>query len=153
MFGRWSIRCRGLGDGLHGQVGEQDCCYRAGVRPIVGASGLFEQLPRDKKVPDPPFIHTADPRTIGAQRPSCGFEQRYETGRRASRLWAVSDRDVTREQLVDRLAEVSHKTYLRQKARNDPPADPTGQAVTAHDRERAEDTVAELERLGILRLS
>jgi hypothetical protein len=57
---------------------------------------------------------------------------------------------VTREELVERLAEVSHETYLRQKARNDPPANPTGHEVTEHDRERAEDTVRELENLGLL---
>jgi hypothetical protein len=57
--------------------------------------------------------------------------------------------ELTRDELVRRLAEVSHATYLRQKARNDPPAHATGQEVTAHDRERAEDTVRELERLGI----
>jgi hypothetical protein len=57
--------------------------------------------------------------------------------------------EITREDLVNKLAEVSHATYLRQKARKDPPADATGQEVTAHDRERAEDTVQELERLGI----
>jgi hypothetical protein len=56
---------------------------------------------------------------------------------------------LTRDELVRKLAEVSHATYLRQKARNDPPADATGQEATAHDYERAEDTVLELERLGI----
>ena len=54
--------------------------------------------------------------------------------------------------LVERLADVSHATYLRQKARDDPPADPTGQEATDHDRERAEDIVAELESLGVLKL-
>jgi hypothetical protein len=61
----------------------------------------------------------------------------------------ASMNELTREELVNRLAEVSHETYLRQKARGDPPADATGQEVTEHDRERAEDTVQELERLGI----
>jgi hypothetical protein len=61
----------------------------------------------------------------------------------------MSVNDLTRDELVRRLAEVSHATYLRQKARNEPPANPTGPEPTAHDRERAEDTVQELERLGI----
>jgi hypothetical protein len=56
---------------------------------------------------------------------------------------------LTRDELVRRLAEVSHATYLRQKARNDPPADPTGPEATPHDFERAEDTVQELEGLRI----
>jgi hypothetical protein len=57
--------------------------------------------------------------------------------------------ELTRDELVRRLAEVSHATYLRQKARKGPPADPTGLEATPHDYERAEDTVQELERLGI----
>jgi hypothetical protein len=55
--------------------------------------------------------------------------------------------ELTRDELVRRLADVSHATYLPQKARKDPPADPTGQESTPHDYERAEDTVHELERL------
>jgi hypothetical protein len=58
--------------------------------------------------------------------------------------------DLTREQLVQRLAEISHQTWLRQKER-DQGADPATlmREVTDHDLERAEDTVAELERLGV----
>jgi hypothetical protein len=50
--------------------------------------------------------------------------------------------------LVSRLADVSHRTWMRQKAEElgcrveDLPAE-----VTDHDRERAEDTVRELEKL------
>ena len=68
---------------------------------------------------------------------------------RSPRLGAVPD-DLTREQLVERLAEVSHSTWMRQKAEDtgvSPESLPSDVAV--HDRERAEDTVRELERLGI----
>ena len=53
--------------------------------------------------------------------------------------------------LVSLLAEVSHLTWMRQAARDKGlcyhQLDPT---TTDHDRERAEDTIAELERLGLL---
>jgi hypothetical protein len=55
---------------------------------------------------------------------------------------------VTREQLVERLAEVSHETYMRQAGRDKGLRD-LDPNVHPHDRERAEDTVRELERLGI----
>lgn len=61
---------------------------------------------------------------------------------------------MTRDELAEHLAEVSHRTWMRQhladpeKAAREPNPDP---AVTHHDRERAEDTVAALELLGILR--
>jgi hypothetical protein len=57
---------------------------------------------------------------------------------------------VTRDELVRRLAEVSHKTWIKQKVRDqgaleaDLPVE-----VAEHDVERAEDAVQELERLGI----
>ena len=58
--------------------------------------------------------------------------------------------EVSRAELVARLAEVSHLTYERQKHRDHGvPLDQLSLAVTDHDRERAEDTVAELERLGL----
>jgi hypothetical protein len=60
---------------------------------------------------------------------------------------------VKREDVVERLAEVSHASYLKQAARGDPPADRDSPEVTPHDQERAEDIVAELERLGVLSLS
>ena len=49
-----------------------------------------------------------------------------------------------------RLAEVSHKTWIRQKVRdqNAIEADLSVE-VHPHDLERAEDTVQELERLGL----
>jgi hypothetical protein len=60
--------------------------------------------------------------------------------------------DLTRAALVERLAHVSHRSWMRQKKRNDgivgDPDDPT---PTQHDYERAEDIVAELTRLGIWR--
>jgi hypothetical protein len=53
-----------------------------------------------------------------------------------------------RADLVARLSEVSHKTWLRQKVRDQgcrlEDLDP---GVTEHDIERAEDTVRELEQL------
>lgn len=53
--------------------------------------------------------------------------------------------------MVKRLAEVSHLTYVRQKSRDQGvPLNELTLEVTDHDRERAEDIVAELERLGIL---
>jgi hypothetical protein len=59
---------------------------------------------------------------------------------------------ISREELVRRLAEVSHLTYIRQKNRDHGvPLDELTLDVTDHDRERAEDTVTELERLGVYR--
>jgi hypothetical protein len=58
--------------------------------------------------------------------------------------------ELTREQLVSLLAEVSHQTWKRQKAealRHELEA--LSDEVTDHDLERAEDAVQELERLGI----
>lgn len=61
---------------------------------------------------------------------------------------------LTREQLVERLAEVSHATWMRQKSRDQHvPYEDLDPAVTDHDRERAEDTVAELERQRVLSFS
>lgn len=60
---------------------------------------------------------------------------------------------LTRAELVERLAEVSHRTWMRQKAEDAPELAAKGlpAEVTDHDRQRAEDTVAELERLEVLR--
>jgi hypothetical protein len=61
----------------------------------------------------------------------------------------VEDR-LTREQLVSSLAEVSHRTYIRQAVRDKGVDEATiSTEVHPHDVERAEDTVEELERLGI----
>jgi hypothetical protein len=58
--------------------------------------------------------------------------------------------DISRDELVTRLAEVSHRTYMRQKLRDHGvPLEEITPEVTDHDRERAEDIVAELERLGV----
>jgi len=58
--------------------------------------------------------------------------------------------DVPRADLVERLAVVSHRTWRRQKQRDQGvPLEQLGVEVTDHDRERAEDIVAELERLGL----
>jgi hypothetical protein len=60
---------------------------------------------------------------------------------------------MTREELVERLAEVSHATWMRHRSRDQGVSpEELDAGVTEHDRERAEDIVAELERLGILRL-
>lgn len=60
---------------------------------------------------------------------------------------------MTRQQLVSRLAEVSHQTWKTQKHRDQGvPLAELSDEVTDHDIERAEATVAELERLGVLRL-
>jgi hypothetical protein len=55
----------------------------------------------------------------------------------------------SREELVDRLAGVSHASWIRQKARDGVPHDQLETAITGHDGERAEDVVQELERLGV----
>ena len=57
---------------------------------------------------------------------------------------------LTRETLVSALAEASHASWMRQKSRDQgvPWADLV-EDVTDHDRERAEDAVVELERLGV----
>ena len=58
--------------------------------------------------------------------------------------------DISRDELVSRLAEVSHRSYMRQKLRDHGvPLEHITPEVTDHDRERAEDVVAELERLRI----
>jgi len=57
---------------------------------------------------------------------------------------------LTREALVGALAEVSHASWMRQKSRDEGvPWEDLIVEVTDHDCERAEDAVAELERLGV----
>ena len=59
---------------------------------------------------------------------------------------------ISREALVEQLAEVSHRTWMRQKHRDQGvPVEQLATEVSEHDRERAEDAVAELERLGVYR--
>jgi hypothetical protein len=56
--------------------------------------------------------------------------------------------EISRSELVERLAAVSHESWMRQKHRDQGfPLDQLEPNVTDHDRERAEDAVAELERL------
>ena len=57
---------------------------------------------------------------------------------------------LTRERLVQALAKVSHRTWIRQAVR-DKGEDETALSteVHPHDLERAEDTVQELETLGV----
>ena len=62
---------------------------------------------------------------------------------------------MTRASLVQRLAEVSHDTYIRQAIRDkglsrEEVVEAVGSEATPHDYERAEDTVRELEALGVL---
>ena len=56
--------------------------------------------------------------------------------------------EITREELVRRLAEVSHKSWIKQKVRDYGAVESDlSTEVHEHDLERAEDTVQELERL------
>lgn len=57
---------------------------------------------------------------------------------------------ITRAELVQRLAEISHRSWMVQthRAKRTPWAEIPCE-VSNHDRERAEDVVEELERLGI----
>jgi hypothetical protein len=58
--------------------------------------------------------------------------------------------ELTRKELVRCLAEVSHRTWVRQKVRDQGANEAElSTEVHEHDFERAEDTVQELERLGI----
>lgn len=57
---------------------------------------------------------------------------------------------VSRDELVRRVAAVSQETWMRQKHRDHGRAlDEVPSDVTEHDVERAEDTVADRERLGL----
>jgi hypothetical protein len=57
---------------------------------------------------------------------------------------------VSREELIEALARVSHDTWRRQANRDKgTPWEKLSEDVHLHDRERAEDTVRELERLGV----
>lgn len=57
---------------------------------------------------------------------------------------------ITREELIHRLAHISHQTWMRQKERDQGvPRRELSEEVAPHDLERAEDAVQELERLGI----
>lgn len=57
---------------------------------------------------------------------------------------------ISREELVEHLAVVSHRTWMRQKHRDQGvPLDQLEPEVTEHDRERAQDTVSALEKLGL----
>jgi hypothetical protein len=61
----------------------------------------------------------------------------------------VADK-LTRDELVSRLAAVSHQTWMRQKAEDlQRQIENLPEEVAPHDLERAEDAVQELERLGI----
>jgi hypothetical protein len=61
----------------------------------------------------------------------------------------VADK-LTRDELVRRLAEVSHRTWIRQKVRDQGALEANLPVEVAdHDLERAADAVQELERLGI----
>jgi hypothetical protein len=58
----------------------------------------------------------------------------------------------TRDELVERLAWVSRRPWMRQRERDQGVArDELDPAATDHDRGRAEHLVAELERLGLVR--
>jgi hypothetical protein len=58
--------------------------------------------------------------------------------------------ELTREELVRRLAEVSHTSWIKQKVRDfGAVKSELSTKVHEHDLERAEDTVQELERLDV----
>jgi hypothetical protein len=58
--------------------------------------------------------------------------------------------ELTRDELVQRLAAVSHRTWIKQKVRDQGAhEDDLPVEIAEHDLERAEDSVQELERLGI----
>ena len=60
------------------------------------------------------------------------------------------DDELKRDELVRRLAEVSHKSWIKQKVRDYGAVESElSTEVHEHDLERAEDTVQELERLGV----
>jgi hypothetical protein len=59
---------------------------------------------------------------------------------------------VSRELLAERLAAVSHETWMRQARRHQGAVNPPTE-VTERDVERAEDTIRELELLGIVDFS
>jgi hypothetical protein len=71
--------------------------------------------------------------------------------RRLGSFRAMTSPPVSREQLVEELAAVSHSTWIRQGVR-DYGKDPSDLSpeVHPHDRERAEDTVTRLEELGVV---
>jgi hypothetical protein len=56
---------------------------------------------------------------------------------------------VSRERLMERLAAVSHETWMRQARRHQGAVNPPPE-VTERDFERAEDTIRELELLGVV---
>lgn len=57
---------------------------------------------------------------------------------------------IDRDDLIEELAVVSHETWMRQKSRDqNVPIETLSKETTDHDRERAEDTVRALERLGV----
>ena len=61
---------------------------------------------------------------------------------------------MTEESLVQRLAEISHDSWRRQKHRDHGvPLEDLGTEVTDHDVERAQDAVKELQKLGVLDLA
>ena len=61
---------------------------------------------------------------------------------------------MTEESLVQRLAEISHDSWRRQKHRDHGvPLEDLGTEVTDHDVERAQDAVKELQKLGVLDLT
>jgi hypothetical protein len=58
--------------------------------------------------------------------------------------------ELTRDELVRCLAEVSHATWIKQKVRDQGAVEADlSVEVTEHDLERAEHAVRELERLGV----
>ena len=99
--------------------------------------------------PDAGVIHFGD--SEHGRRPKPGAQVRgwYRAGSGSAGNTPASPSAMSRTDLASLLAEVSHLTWMRQAARDKglcyQQLDPT---PTDHDRERAEETIAELERLG-----
>jgi hypothetical protein len=97
-------------------------------------------------------------REAGAARFGDGERGRTPPSGAASRGWyrfgagAAGNVPSSRSQLAMRLAEVSHFSWMRQTSeKDDLPYEELDPEPTEHDRERAEDTLGELGRIGLLR--
>jgi len=97
------------------------------------------------------IVHFGDGGT--GRRPSPGAELRgwYRSGSGTSGNTGGADAALPRSELVRLLAEVSHFTWMRQSARDRGiPYETLDPCPTPHEVERAEEVVAELERLRVL---
>jgi hypothetical protein len=96
-------------------------------------------------------VRFGDGRSGRQPSPGANIRGWYRRGAGASGNVPESEGSVARAELVSLLAEVSHFTWMRQAARDKGYAyEELDPIPTEHDRERAEETVAELERIGLL---